>query len=119
MAGLVCKHAVLPPPPPVYPPLVSYIVPVTSAHVSPVIEAPPVGLKPTSPTIAVVPVSEMADPAKTEKLSAVKRFTLECDANTFGGVVKEVRVKAMRGMKTSSNAKTKAVNLPIPPRRRR
>ncbi len=115
LPALVCKHAVPLPPPPVYPPLVSYIVPVTSAHVSPVIAVPPVGLKPTSPDIAVVPVSEMADPAKTAKLSAVKRFTLGCDANVFGGVVKEVRVETTRGMKTISNAKTKAVNFPAPP----
>ena len=67
----VFKHAVPEPPPPVYPPLVSYIVPFTSTHVSPVIAVPPVGLKPTSPITAVVPVSEMADPARTPKLSAV------------------------------------------------
>lgn len=48
-------------------------------------------------------------PARTAKLSVVKRFTLECDANTFDGVVKKT------GMKTSSNTKIKAVNFPTPP----
>jgi hypothetical protein len=102
--ALVVRHEVPTPPPPVYPPLVSYIVPVTSVQVNPVIPVPPVGLRPISPIIAVVPVSEMADPPRTAKLSDVKRSTLEIAANTFGGVVKKAGINMMRGMKTNSIA---------------
>lgn len=105
--ALVTRHAVLAAPPPVYPPFVSYIIPeAISAHVNSVIPVPPVGLKPTSPVTTLVLVPVTADPPKTAKLSVVKRFTLECDANTFDGVVRKVVVK------TSSNAKTKLVNFP-------
>ncbi len=112
--ALVFRHAVPEPPPPVYPPLLSYIVPVIiSAHVNSVIEAPPVGSKPTSPfTLTLVPVPVTADPARTAKLSVVKRFTLKCDAYAFGGVEEKLVVKTTRGMKTSSNPKIKAVNFP-------
>lgn len=106
----VTRHAV-PPPLPVYPPLVSYIVPVTSAHFNPVIEAPPPGLKPTCPVITEVGTSEIAEPAKTAKLSAVKRSTLVVIANTFVGVVIKVVIKTIRGIKISRNEKTKVLYL--------
>ena len=47
------------------------MVPLTWPQVRPVIEAPPDGLRPTSPRMDEAPVLEMALPARTEKFSAV------------------------------------------------
>jgi hypothetical protein len=47
------------------------MVPLTWPQVRPVIDAPPIGLRPTSPRIDEVPVLEMALPARMEKSSVV------------------------------------------------
>ncbi len=92
--ALVIKHAVPTPPPPVYPPLVSYIVPVTSAHVSAVIAVPPVGLKPTCPVTLLAPVPVTAAPARIAKTSAVPRSILAVAANTIGGAVIYIYIRS-------------------------
>lgn len=96
----VTRHA------PVYPPSLSYIVPVTSPQVNTVIEAPPFGYKPTCPVIMEVRTSEIAEPPRTAKLSAVKRSILAVDANAFGWVVGKAEVKIIREIKITRGIKT-------------
>ena len=83
--AFVTRHAVPTPPPPVYPPLVSYIVPVTSAQVNAVIAVPPVGLKPTLPVTALAPVPVTAAPPRIAKLSTDPRFIRVVAAYTLVG----------------------------------
>jgi hypothetical protein len=70
-------------------PSTAYIVPMTSVPVKPVYELPGLGLNPTSPVIAVLPVSVIALPAKTAKLFAVPR-SIVVAARTVDVVHKKV-----------------------------
>jgi hypothetical protein len=64
--------------------------------VSPVIEAPPPGLKPTCPIITEVGTeSEIAEPPRTAKLSDVKRFTLVVAAYACGEDIIVICIKIM------------------------
>lgn len=54
------------------------------------------GETPKLPVITLEPVLVTAEAPRTAKLSAVKRFTVDCKAETFGGVEK---------MKASNNAR--------------
>src|SRR3989338_1832470 len=74
-AASVTRHAVPTPPPPAYAPSLSYIIPFTSAHGTP-IAAPVIGLVPMFPSISDVGTFVIPDFDKITKLPDVPRFTV-------------------------------------------